>query len=230
MRDFRDAKAMAHALRQALTAKAVSITHSESLELIAKAFGFDNWNILAARIDAAGPARDVDLADVAQANGASTLHCSFCGKSQHDVMALIAGPAVFICDECVGLCDNIIEDQAIDRTLREAPERDAFAATAEIMRRKGDDQLETYKAGAERWRDHLAWSLQQSADALTRLETGAPWVPDALARGRGWTRDPLYGKSREEIEAHRASLQGSLGRVDDRLRAVAAVLREREGT
>jgi hypothetical protein len=37
-----------------------------------------------------------------------TLHCSFCGKSQHKVKALIAGPGCFICDECVGLCDSIL--------------------------------------------------------------------------------------------------------------------------
>ena len=37
-----------------------------------------------------------------------TLHCSFCGKSQHKVKALIAGPGIFICDECVGLCDRIL--------------------------------------------------------------------------------------------------------------------------
>ena len=53
MRDFRYAKAMAHALRDALKSRAVDITHSESLELIAKAFGYDNWNILAAKIEAA---------------------------------------------------------------------------------------------------------------------------------------------------------------------------------
>ena len=53
MRDFRDAKAMAHALRDALKTRAVEITHSESLELIAKAFGYDNWNILAAKIETA---------------------------------------------------------------------------------------------------------------------------------------------------------------------------------
>ena len=53
MRDFRDAKAMAHALRDALKSRAVETTHSESLELIAKAFGYDNWNILAAKIEAA---------------------------------------------------------------------------------------------------------------------------------------------------------------------------------
>jgi hypothetical protein len=38
-----------------------------------------------------------------------TMHCSFCGKSQHQVQKLIAGPGVFICDECVGLCRNIID-------------------------------------------------------------------------------------------------------------------------
>ena len=55
MRDFRDAKAMARSLRDALKAKAVETTHSESLELIAKAFGYENWNILSAKIDAAQP-------------------------------------------------------------------------------------------------------------------------------------------------------------------------------
>jgi ATP-dependent Clp protease ATP-binding subunit ClpX len=38
------------------------------------------------------------------------LYCSFCGKSQHEVRKLIAGPSVFICDECVGLCNDIIRD------------------------------------------------------------------------------------------------------------------------
>ena len=36
------------------------------------------------------------------------MHCSFCGKSQHKVKALIAGPGCFICSECVGLCDKIL--------------------------------------------------------------------------------------------------------------------------
>jgi len=38
-----------------------------------------------------------------------SLHCTFCGKSQHDVKKLIAGPGVFICDECVALCQRIME-------------------------------------------------------------------------------------------------------------------------
>ena len=41
-----------------------------------------------------------------------TLYCSFCGKSQHDVRKLIAGPTVFICDECVELCTEIIREEA----------------------------------------------------------------------------------------------------------------------
>ncbi len=40
-----------------------------------------------------------------------TLYCSFCGKSQHDVRKLIAGPTVFICDECVELCTEIIKEE-----------------------------------------------------------------------------------------------------------------------
>src|ERR1700757_4067882 len=41
----------------------------------------------------------------------STLYCSFCGKSQHEVRKLIAGPTVFICDECVELCKDIIHEE-----------------------------------------------------------------------------------------------------------------------
>lgn len=50
MRDFRDAKAMAQTLSEALAAKSVSISHSESLELIARILGLRDWNVLAARI------------------------------------------------------------------------------------------------------------------------------------------------------------------------------------
>ena len=39
------------------------------------------------------------------------LYCSFCGKSQHEVKKLIAGPTVFICDECVELCMEIIKEE-----------------------------------------------------------------------------------------------------------------------
>jgi len=55
MRDFRDAKAMAQTLREAIHAKSVSFTHSESQELIAKILGFRDWNVLAAKIQASQP-------------------------------------------------------------------------------------------------------------------------------------------------------------------------------
>lgn len=42
------------------------------------------------------------------------LYCSFCGKSQHEVKKLIAGPSVFICDECIELCNDIIRDEAAE--------------------------------------------------------------------------------------------------------------------
>ncbi len=43
--------------------------------------------------------------------GSKLLYCSFCGKSQHEVRKLIAGPSVFICDECVDLCNDIIREE-----------------------------------------------------------------------------------------------------------------------
>ena len=49
-------------------------------------------------------------------SGEKLLYCSFCGKSQHEVRKLIAGPSVFICDECIELCNDIIrEETATDK-------------------------------------------------------------------------------------------------------------------
>lgn len=44
-------------------------------------------------------------------NKSQTLYCSFCGKSQHEVQKLIAGPSVFVCNECVALCNDIIREE-----------------------------------------------------------------------------------------------------------------------
>ena len=48
----------------------------------------------------------------------NTLYCSFCGKSQHEVRKLIAGPTVFICDECVELCMYIIREETKASVLK----------------------------------------------------------------------------------------------------------------
>jgi Glyoxalase superfamily protein/Clp amino terminal domain, pathogenicity island component len=73
MRDFRDAKSMAHTLRAALATKGHQVTNSESLELIAQAFGVADWNTLAAAIreEAAGPQ---DHARVPQFPTTATMH------------------------------------------------------------------------------------------------------------------------------------------------------------
>ncbi|MEL7000633.1 MAG: ClpX C4-type zinc finger protein, partial [Pseudomonadota bacterium] len=48
----------------------------------------------------------------------NTLYCSFCGKSQHEVRKLIAGPTVFICDECVELCMDIIREETKNNLVK----------------------------------------------------------------------------------------------------------------
>jgi ATP-dependent Clp protease ATP-binding subunit ClpX len=49
-------------------------------------------------------------------NGGKLLYCSFCGKSQHEVRKLIAGPSVFVCDECVELCNDIIREEMQEKS------------------------------------------------------------------------------------------------------------------
>src|SRR5213083_2615386 len=60
--------------------------------------------------DGAGPSEEGHL--VARiGDGGDLLKCSFCGKSQKQVKKLIAGPGVYICDECIDLCNEIIEEE-----------------------------------------------------------------------------------------------------------------------
>ncbi|MGD8515137.1 MAG: AAA family ATPase, partial [Granulosicoccaceae bacterium] len=49
-------------------------------------------------------------------DGEKLLYCSFCGKSQHEVRKLIAGPSVFVCDECVELCNDIIREEVQEKS------------------------------------------------------------------------------------------------------------------
>ena len=49
----------------------------------------------------------------------SNLQCSFCGKNQREVKKRIAGPTVYICDECIHLCNDIIAEDAAERTQHE---------------------------------------------------------------------------------------------------------------
>jgi ATP-dependent Clp protease ATP-binding subunit ClpX len=58
------------------------------------------------------------MANASGGDGKNTLYCSFCGKSQHEVRKLIAGPTVFICDECVELCMDIIREETKSSGLK----------------------------------------------------------------------------------------------------------------
>jgi len=71
------------------------------------------------------------------------LYCSFCGKSQNDVRKLIAGPSVFICDECVDLCNDIIREEILDQ---EQPEAEDHLPTPKEIRAA----LEEYVIGQPR--------------------------------------------------------------------------------
>jgi hypothetical protein len=228
MRDFRDAKAMATSLRQALSDKSVSLTHSESLELVAKSFGLDNWNILAAKIETERPAPL--QAEAVETPTRSVLYCSFCGKSQHDVLQLIAGPSVFICNECVGLCDGIVADGKLKRDLAAAgaarPDAPPLEVAAEVLEGLGAGQLDSIRKSNADWLEHIDWSLKQ-IDAAAAGQARTPWRPDEVALRRGWTRDPLAGKTPEEIAAQRKHLQELRAGVSERLRLIAEVVEGR---
>jgi ATP-dependent Clp protease ATP-binding subunit ClpX len=72
------------------------------------------------------------------------LKCSFCGKSQRQVRKLIAGPNVYICDECIELCNDIVEDELAEETVL-APVLDELPTPREIY-----DTLNDYVVGQER--------------------------------------------------------------------------------
>lgn len=80
-----------------------------------------------------------------QGNSESTLYCSFCGKSQHDVKKLIAGPSVFICNECIELCNEIIVEELTSQTdVKQAGDTSALPRPSEIK-----NFLDQYVIGQE---------------------------------------------------------------------------------
>jgi len=81
------------------------------------------------------------MANSTNGDSKNTLYCSFCGKSQHEVRKLIAGPTVFICDECVELCMDIIREETKSSLVKS---QDGVATPAEICK-----VLDDYVIGQE---------------------------------------------------------------------------------
>src|SRR4029077_9889483 len=90
-------------------------------------------------------------ADMVKKNGETEiLRCSFCNKEQHDVRKLIAGPTVFICDECVEVCNDIIAD---DNRFENRGTRSSLPTPQEIKK-----CVDEYATGQERTKKSLAFS------------------------------------------------------------------------
>jgi ATP-dependent Clp protease ATP-binding subunit ClpX len=93
------------------------------------------------------------------------LYCSFCGKSQHEVKKLIAGPSVFICDECIDLCNDIIRDEASGEPASGAARSD-LPAPKEIC-----TILDQYVIGQEKAKRILSVAVYNHYKRLKHLAT-----------------------------------------------------------
>lgn len=95
-----------------------------------------------------------------------TLYCSFCGKSQHEVKKLIAGPSVFICDECIDLCNDIIRDELPNLKSVDGKADDALPTPTELKR-----NLDNYVIGQEVAKRALAVAVYNHYKRLKHKET-----------------------------------------------------------
>ncbi len=94
-----------------------------------------------------------------------TLYCSFCGKSQHEVKKLIAGPSVFVCDECIELCNEIIRDE-LPASTESTEGRSNLPAPSEIKL-----NLDNYVIGQEAAKRTLAVAVYNHYKRLQHKES-----------------------------------------------------------
>ncbi len=97
-------------------------------------------------------------------DGGKVLYCSFCGKSQHEVRKLIAGPSVFICDECVELCNDIIREELEDKAQAG---RSSLPRPKEIL-----EVLDQYVIGQQRAKKILSVAVHNHYKRLESRQRG----------------------------------------------------------
>ena len=104
------------------------------------------------------------MSKVSGGDSKNTLYCSFCGKSQHEVRKLIAGPTVFICDECVELCMDIIREENKTSLVKS---RDGVPTPQEIRR-----VLDDYVIGQEHAKKVLSVAVHNHYKRLNHAGKG----------------------------------------------------------
>jgi hypothetical protein len=96
----------------------------------------------------------------------STDSCSFCGKARREVRKLIAGPEVWICDECIALCNDVLENWTYEQAAR-------YREQARAARLVADDINVRFTDEARATIDRLAAELHESPAAVLELALGA---------------------------------------------------------